>query len=124
MTRVRIIVGDEVLEGQIDDTPAGRAVAEILPLETPFSTWGDEFTFSIPMQPLPLEAGGHVEMDVGDIAYWPEGNALAIFFGTTPASTGPRPVASSPVNRVGRILRDAHRLGNAAAAATIRIELA
>ena len=25
MTRVRIIVGDEVLEGQIYDTPSGRA---------------------------------------------------------------------------------------------------
>jgi len=124
MTRVRIIVGDEVLEGEIYDTPSGRAVAEILPLETSFNTWGDEFYFSIPMQPLPLEAGAGVEMEVGDIGYWPEGNALAIFYGPTPASAGSRPVAYSPVNRVGKILKDAERLGNAVAAATVRIELA
>jgi len=122
MTRVRITVGDEVLEGEIYDTPSGRAVAEILPLETSFSTWGDEFYFSIPMQPLPLEAGAGVQMDVGDIGYWPEGNALAIFFGPTPASSGPEPVAFSPVNRVGRIPKDAERLRDAAAAATVRIE--
>ena len=120
--RIRIIAGEQILEAEVYDTPSGRAVAEILPLETSFHTWGDEFYFSVPMHPLPLEEGATMALKVGDIAYWPEGNALAIFFGATPASTGPDPVAFSPVNRVGRILAGAERLRDAAGAPTLRIE--
>jgi len=120
--KVRIRVGEETLEGELFDTPAGKAVMEILPLETTFQTWGEEFYFSVPMHPLPLEEGAGVEMSIGDIAYWPEGNALAIFFGPTPASAGPEPVAFSPVNRVGRISGDAVNLRRSGASPTLRME--
>jgi len=120
--RARVVIGELALDAEIYDTPSGRAVAEILPLEASFNTWGDEFYFSVPMQPLPQEKNASTRMQVGDIGYWPEGNALAIFFGPTPASSGQEPVAYSPVNRVGRVLGDARRLQNAAGAATVRIE--
>jgi len=35
------------------------------------------------------------------------GSAFCIFFGPTPASTGEKPRAASPVNVVGRVLGDA-----------------
>jgi hypothetical protein len=120
--RARICLGSEVFDAELFDTPTGRAVAEVLPLETQFQTWGDEFYFSVPMDPQPLEADAGVEMRVGDIAYWPEGNALAIFFGPTPASRGAEPVAYGPVNRVGRIGGDPERLREMAASPTLRIE--
>ncbi len=43
-----------------------------------------------------------MELGVGDIAYWPQGRCLCVFFGPTPASRGPAPVPASPVAVVGR----------------------
>jgi hypothetical protein len=120
--RIRLLVGSEVIDGELFDSPAGRAVAEVLPLETTFNTWGDEFYLSVPMHSLPPEEDAGVEMQVGDIAYWPEGNALAIFFGPTPISPGAEPVAFSPVIRVGRFEGDPSAFRRSAGAPTIRIE--
>jgi hypothetical protein len=120
--RIRLRIGTEVIHGELFDSPAGRAVAEVLPLETSFNTWGDEFYLSVPMHPLPLEEDAGVEMQVGDIAYWPEGNALAIFFGPTPVSPGADPVAFSPVIRVGRFAGDPEAFRRSAGAPTMRIE--
>ena len=35
--------------------------------------------------------------------YWPPGNAMCLFFGPTPASTGEESRAASPVTVVGKI---------------------
>jgi len=43
------------------------------------------------------------EVPVGTVAYWPRGDALRPFRGPTPASTGDRPRAASPVNRVATL---------------------
>ena len=43
-------------------------------------------------------------MEVGELAVWPAGNALCIFFGPTPASKGNEPRAVSPVNPVGKLI--------------------
>jgi hypothetical protein len=40
---------------------------------------------------------------MGDIAYWPPGSALCIFFGKTPASRGEEIRAASPVTVLGRV---------------------
>jgi hypothetical protein len=45
-------------------------------------------------------------MAVGELAYWPVGAALCIFFGPTPASTGSAPRAYSNVNPFGYIDAD------------------
>jgi len=43
---------------------------------------------------------------MGDIAYWPPGNAFCIFFGPTPASTGSEIRPASAVNVVGKVKGD------------------
>jgi hypothetical protein len=45
-------------------------------------------------------------VEIGDLAYWPPGRALCIFFGPTPASLGKEPRAASPVNVFGKITSD------------------
>ena len=42
-------------------------------------------------------------MAVGELAYWPPGNALCLFFGPTPASTDAQPRTASPVNPIGAL---------------------
>jgi hypothetical protein len=45
-------------------------------------------------------------VEVGDVAYWPPGESMCIFFGPTPASLASEPRAYSPVNVFGKITGD------------------
>jgi len=94
-----------------------------LPFSERPSEWGDEFYFEIPVA-WQSDATATTRVKIGDIAYWPEGKALAIFFGRTPMSTGPDPVPAGSVNSVGRIIGDATVLQKEKGARKIKIEKA
>ena len=81
-----------------------KAVIDALPIRGLGSRWGDEIYFSIGVSVQSENAKDVVE--VGDVAYWPPGQALCIFFGPTPASRGQEPRAASPVNVFGKVLND------------------
>ncbi len=89
---------------ELNDSHTADAIYLALPLETYVNVWGEEIYFEIPVD-MKLEDGKKV-MEVGDVAYWPEGKALCFFFGPTPVSTGPEPVAISPVTPVGRVVEN------------------
>ena len=117
----KIIIDDLVLEAEFFDTPCAAAIAAALPLDACPQEWGDEFYFTIPVA-MPLDETATVRVQAGDIGYWPPGNALAIFFGPTPMSSGPEPVPASEVNLVGRITGDAALLRRRKGAKRIWIE--
>ena len=104
-------------------TKTARAIEDTLPLEAAIDEWGDEFYFEIPVE-MSLDETATAKVKVGDLGYWPPGNAFAIFFGPTPISSGSDPVAASDVNIVGRILGDATVLRQVRGARKIRIERA
>jgi hypothetical protein len=104
--KISIKADDITLTAQLNDTPTARAIAAGLPIEGNANVWGDEIYFEIPIA-LPLADDAVEEVDVGTLAYWPTGNALCIFFGPTPVSTGEKPRAYSPVNVFGKIVEDA-----------------
>jgi hypothetical protein len=119
--KIKIVVGSISVAAELADTECAKAIAAKLPIEAVTNEWGDEFYFAIPAE-LPLDDTATRKVKVGDLGYWPPGNALAIFFGRTPMSTGPDPVPASEVNLVGRIVGDALSLKKAKGAARIRIE--
>jgi hypothetical protein len=119
---VKIIVGDLSLQAEFFDTPCAQAIVASLPLEARPIQWGDEFYFEVPVA-MPLDETATVRVKAGDIGYWPPGNCLAIFFGPTPASTGPDPVPASEVNLVGRIRDDAALLRKCRGAKAIGLSL-
>jgi len=43
-----------------------------------------------------------MEVNSGDVGYWPQGKSLCVFFGPTPASATQEPVPASPVVIVGK----------------------
>jgi hypothetical protein len=63
--------------------------------------WGDEYYGDCGIQVKRAE-DARAEMEVGELAIWPDGNALCIFFGPTPASLDEKPRAISPVNPIGK----------------------
>jgi hypothetical protein len=121
--RIKITVKDIVLDAEVFDTKTAQAIADALPIEIMPNEWGDEFYFEIPVK-MPLDDTATTKVKVGDIGYWPPGNALAIFFGPTPMSRGTEPVPASKVNLVGKITGDATVLKKAKGANKIRIEKA
>ncbi len=120
-TGIKIIIGTMRMDAELFDTSCAKTIADALPIETKPNEWGDEFYFEIPVK-MDLDETATAKVAVGDMGYWPPGNALAIFFGPTPMSRGPEPVPASEVNIVGRIPGDARLLKKAKGATKIRIE--
>jgi uncharacterized protein len=123
-TKIMISIQGLKLEATLNDGACAAAIAAALPFETRPNAWGDEFYFEIPIEPRGLDATAKAEVEIGDIGYWPPGNALAIFFGPTPMSDGPDPVAASPVNVVGSIAGDPALLKRVKGAAKIGLSKA
>jgi uncharacterized protein len=105
---IKITAGGISLNAELDETPAGNAIWDALPIEAGARRWGDEIYFEIPVESK-QEPQARSDMSVGEIAYWPTGKAFCIFFGPTPASRGKQPRAASPVNPLGNIQGDARK---------------
>jgi hypothetical protein len=103
---IKITVGYVALEAELNDTPTAKKIAEVLPLKTSFNTWGDEIYFAIPVE-TDLDQNAREEVEMGDLGFWPQGNAFCIFFGPTPMSTEGKIIPASAVNIIGRVKGDA-----------------
>jgi hypothetical protein len=110
-TPISLRIGTLQLTAQLNDSATASALVALLPLQVRMSRWGDEYYGSLPRAlGVPEAADSREEMAVGELAYWAPGNALCIFFGPTPASTGSEPRAASPVNPAGMITGDSTSL--------------
>ncbi len=121
MGKIRVSMGSISLDGDLFETETAKSIEGVLPIETAPDEWGDELYFEIPVEAA-LDNTATAKVRVGDIGYWPPGNALAIFFGPTPLSSGEDPVPASEVNIVGRIHGDASVLKQVRGARKIRID--
>ena len=103
--RLKIIskaVGEAYAELTNENPLTVDAIWSKLPIEGKANTWGDEIYVPIPVQ---VDAENQSEVvQMGDLAYWPPGKALCIFFGPTPASWDKEIRTASPVNVIGRIV--------------------
>jgi len=88
------------------------AIVKKLPLEGRAALWKEEVYFDIPVTMGEEKAKPNVKK--GDVAYWPMGNALCIFYGES------QPY--SPVNVVGQILKNLDLLGTVKSGMVIRVE--
>jgi hypothetical protein len=116
-----IINGNQRLQAELNDSPTAKKLSDALPMELSLSRWGDEYYGACGVK-AGLGDGARTRMAVGEIAYWPPGNALCLFFGPTPASSGSEPEAASEVNPVGRIVSDCAPLKTAGGSIKVRIE--
>jgi hypothetical protein len=101
-----IRIGELAMEAELADTPTARKIAAVLPIQTSFNTWGDEIYFAIPVT-AELEADAQEVVEIGDLGYWPAGNAFCIFFGQTPISQPGKIMPASAVNIIGSVIGDA-----------------
>lgn len=121
MADLRVTVDGLTLDADwTDENPeTRRAVEAALPLAGDAARWGEELYFETPVD-VPAE-DARAEVPVGALAYWPNGNAICLFWGPTPASDGGEPRAASPVNVFAR-LADPSALAAVDGDAHVRIE--
>ena len=99
LSNIRINVGGVDFVGTLNSSSLTEKLLGILPYETIGETWGKEVYF-----PTDLNVDDPAlvsEVKVGDIAYWPDGPDICLFFGPTPKSTNDVPVVASPVMVIG-----------------------
>ncbi len=119
---VRFKAGGVEATAVLNDSSTADKVWDALPINSEGSTWGDEIYFRVPVEAEEDDAQEVVSM--GDVAFWPPGQALCLFFGPTPASRGDEIRPASPVNVVGRIEGDATVLKQVKSGATVTVEKA
>ncbi len=119
---VRFKAGTVEATAVLNDSSTADKVWDALPITSAGSTWGDEIYFRVPIEAEEDDAREVVSM--GDVAFWPPGEALCLFFGPTPVSRGDEIRPASPVNAVGRIEGDATIFKQVKSGATVTVEKA
>lgn len=118
--RVRFDFGNVSLDAELLDTPTAKAIAAALPISATALTWGEEVYFEIPVE-VAREPDARAVVTPGEIAYWPDGSAIAIGFGRTPISRGDETRLASPCNVWAKALGDVKALKSVRAGSKIKV---
>ena len=122
MSVVTITAGDIAIRVKTLDTPTAAAIVSACPINSSANTWGDEVYFSTPVS-VAREADAKAVVQAGELAYWPDGDAIAIGFGPTPISQGEEIRLASPGNIWGRALDDVKVLSAVRNGANVAVEV-
>lgn len=121
MRKIKITAGDVVIQAELFDTPTADAVYDAVPFTSSAMTWGEEVYFATPVS-LSREADARAVVEAGELAFWTDGDAIAIGFGPTPISQGDEIRLASPCNIWGRALDDVKALGAVSAGELVTVE--
>lgn len=83
--------------------------------------WGDEIYFEAGIAASYDDIKLSSEIDVGDVAYWPQGKCICVFFGSTPISKAGKPMPLSPVVIIGKTKNSSLELRKIKAGDPIRV---
>ena len=90
---------------ELDDTIAPKTVRSFLnclPFDVGINVWGEELYTDKTTMDVGAENSKSL-VDLMDVAYWPQGKAICLFFGPTPISLAGEIRPYSPVNVMGKI---------------------
>ena len=86
--KIKISINEHKISVTLRDTTTADAIYAALPFESNAQTWGDEVYFLTPVSNQILEDDAKDIVQLGELAFWVEGDCIAIGFGPTPISQG------------------------------------
>ena len=105
---------------KVDDSQSPntvKAILDNLPIEVNINKWGKEL-YTDKTLIRAQEENAKSEVNLLDVAFWPEGSALCLFYGPTPISKPDKIEPYSPVNIVGHIVTEQDDIINQVKATT------
>ena len=120
MRKITIKAGTVELPVELLDTPTADAVYAALPIQSRASTWGEEVYFATPVS-VYREPDARDVVQPGEIAFWVEGDSIAIGFGRTPVSRGDEIRLAARTNIWGRALDDVKKLKTVKSGDTVSV---
>lgn len=121
MRKIRISSGEASIQAELLDTPTAQAILQALPIVSRANTWGDEVYFQTPVS-VEREAEARDVVQAGEIAFWVEGDSIAIGFGPTPVSRADEIRLAARTNIWAKALDDVRVLKAVNSGDEIRVE--
>ena len=119
--KLKMTIGQVTLEAELFDTPTADAIYAKLPFTSTASTWGDEVYFSTPVH-VTKEPDAKDVVEAGELAFWVEGDSIAIGFGPTPVSRGNEIRLAARTNIWGKTLKPVTRLKEVGDGDPVKVE--
>ena len=113
--------GKTSIRATLRDTATAREIAAALPITSRAQTWGEEVYFSVPVSAT-LEADAKEVIEAGELAFWTEGDCIAIGYGRTPISRGNEIRLAARTNIWADAIDDVTQLSRVHAGDEVRIE--
>ena len=85
MRHILIRAGKVTIRARLLATPTADRIWSALPIGGAVQTWGKEVYFRTAVSQA-IEPDARVVVSKGEIAFWPDGDAITIGFGATPIS--------------------------------------
>ena len=123
MQRIKMTIGAVVIEAELLDTPTAAALWKALPFTSKAQIWGEEVNFSTPVS-VAREPDARDVVQPGELAFWIEGDSIAIGFGRTPISRGDEIRLANRTNIWGKALTDVKQLKKVKTGEPIKVERA
>ena len=85
MKKLILKFNSKLFEINLRDTKTARLISESIPIKSTIQMWGEEIFFNTNIQ-VTLEDDAKEVVQLGELAFWTEGSAIAIGYGKTPVS--------------------------------------
>ena len=106
---------------ELEERPVADEMWQRLPMKSKARVRGDDEIHFPVLVPDAVEPPDNYGIESGDVAYWPEGNALCIFCGS---ASDDSPRAAEDFTKVGRVVDGLEGCGSVHANEELRIEAA
>jgi hypothetical protein len=120
MREILIQAGKVAIRARLLETPTAERIWAALPIRAEAQMWGREVYFQAPVS-SDCEPEARDVVKAGEIAFWPEGDAIAIGFGPTPMSKKGEIRMASPCNIWAMALDDVSSLKSVHAGENVTI---